>query len=179
MMRRTPLARTGFTQKKPQKPIGTIEGHSDAAFKLIAEAKPRKAAMTAANDEVCAVPKRYRQINPYLLGMANGRPCLLRVPDVCNGRTDTTVACHSNYTARGGKGGARKADDQYTVWGCYACHTWLDQGPASAEEKEQAFARAHAAQIEAWRAIDTDPATWHRDRLAVRWALNLLKESKV
>ena len=53
-------------------------------------------------------PKKPRQRNPTLLNMAKGEPCLLRVPGVCNGDSDTTVAAHSNQSAHG-KGKAMKA----------------------------------------------------------------------
>lgn len=46
-------------------------------------------------------PKEPRQRNPHLLKMAQGEPCLLRIPGVCNGDSDTTVAAHSNQSAHG------------------------------------------------------------------------------
>lgn len=97
-----------------------------------------------------AEPEPYR--DAALLEMARGRPCLLLVPAVCNHRTDTTVACHSNLGIHG-KAGARKADDQYSVWGCAACHAWLDQGRADRVIKEMTFMRAHLLQVLAWREI--------------------------
>ncbi len=72
-------------------------------------------------------PKEPRQRNPTLLNMAKGEPCLLRVPGVCNGDSDTTVAAHSNQSAHG-KGKAMKAHDWASVWACSACHMWLDIG---------------------------------------------------
>lgn len=120
------------------------------------------------------VAKTAAQRNRRLLDMAEGRPCLLRVDGVCSGDTATTVACHSNQGVHG-KGGARKADDCYSVWGCMACHRWLDQGPALAVRKEHVFALAHLSQIFEWRRIATDPGEPARFRRAAQWALENIK----
>lgn len=120
------------------------------------------------------VPKTVEYRNPHLLTLARGMPCLLRVPDVCMGNTETTVACHSNLGVHG-KAGARKADDHYSVWGCMACHRWLDQDKRpSYEEKAATFMAAHARQVLQWRKIAADPGRARRDRDAVQWALQLL-----
>lgn len=110
---------------------------------------------------------------PALLEMANGRPCLLHIPGVCNGRTDTTVACHSGLSIHG-KAGARKADDCYSSFGCAACHSWLDQGPAPRAVKEAAFMAAHLRQVIEWRRVMQDPTEPDRFRRAARWALDEL-----
>lgn len=125
-----------------------------------------------------ARPKTARARNPHLLAMVRGRPCLLLVPGICVGGTDTTVPCHSNLI-RHGKGLARKANDQYHVPGCVACHRWLDQGPAPAENKLATFMRAHADQVLHWRAVLADMSLPQRDRDAVRWALDLLNATPV
>ena len=118
-------------------------------------------------------PDVYR--DPVLLELAKGKPCLLLVPGTCNHRTDTTVACHSNF-GQHGKGGCRRADDVWTVWGCSACHIpWLDQGnKASHAQKEAAFMAAHARQVLAWRVIAADPAEPARYRRAAQRALDHL-----
>lgn len=120
---------------------------------------------------VVAVQKTEPQRNRALLDMADGRPCLLRIPGVCSGDAATTVACHSNLGIHG-KAKGRKADDQYSVWGCACCHRWLDQGPATQEQKTEAFMRAHQHQVLAWREIaqEIKPGTW-REREAAKWAL--------
>lgn len=123
--------------------------------------------------QLTAVPKPVEHRNPDLLGLARGRYCLLRIPGICCGRHDTVVACHSNSSDHG-KGGARKADDQWTVWGCWNCHCWLDQGPADYREKNRAFSTAHILQIEAWARIAYDMAEPPRARRAAEWALRLL-----
>lgn len=122
-----------------------------------------------------AAPKPEPKRNRALLDMANGQACLLRVPGVCNGDNRTTVACHSNW-AEHGKAGARKADDCYSVWGCAACHAWLDQGKAHHQEKRRAFDAAFAWQREIWLQIvagllDSTP----KDRRAAAWALDQLE----
>ncbi len=109
-----------------------------------------------------------------LLDMAEGRPCLLHIPGVCNHDPATTVAAHSNLSIHG-KGAHRKADDVFTVWACANCHAWLDQGPAPKADKEAAFVRAHADQVLAWRRIANDPHESEPDRRAARAALERLE----
>lgn len=123
-----------------------------------------------------AAPKTQAHRNPHLLTMARGMPCLLQVPGVCCRDSATVVCCHSNLGIHG-KAGARKADDQYSVWGCTTCHAWLDQGPAPRARKEAAFMSAHLRQVLAWRAIATDPSAAPRDQAAAQWALERLSAS--
>lgn len=56
---------------------------------------------------------------------ARDQECTLQIPMVCNGRTDTTVLCHSNQLADG-KGMGLKAPDERACYGCSACHDVLD-----------------------------------------------------
>ncbi|PJM72089.1 nuclease domain-containing protein [Achromobacter ruhlandii] len=90
--------------------------------------------------------------NRALLDLAHGKPCLLQIPDVCIGGTETTVACHSNQ-ARHGKAGWLKAHDWAAAWGCSACHACIDQNTtgASYDEKvalwEAGFERTRLALI--------------------------------
>lgn len=121
-----------------------------------------------------AFPKAQPNRNPTLLEMARGRYCLLRVPGVCLGGTESTVAAHSNF-AQHGKGMGRKASDAYSVWACRACHIeWMDQGPASKGVKQMAFMRAHADQVLEWRYITQDTREPPRFRRAAQWALDTL-----
>src|SRR5690606_8631872 len=103
-------------------------------------------------------------------------PCLLRVPGICTHDRSTVVCCHSNLSIHG-KAGARKADDHYSVWGCAACHRWLDQGSAPRAQKEYAFMAAHLRQVLEWRAIAFDTRSAARDRAAALWAIELLNSS--
>lgn len=131
-----------------------------------------------ANDPVMAMPKTVPQRNRFLLDMAKGQTCLLRVPGVCNQDPRTTVACHSNWLEHG-KAGARKADDHWHVWGCSACHTWLDQGRAHHQEKRRVFDGAFAWMVSIWRDIASgmQPAT-PRERKAVQWALDKIQQGE-
>jgi len=133
----------------------------------------------AAPAPVAAIPKTPRREIPHLLDMANGKPCLFQIRDICNHNPATTVAAHSNWSEHGGKGGARKADDCYSAWACHACHTWLDSGPADGELKKVTFMFAHLSQVQHWRAIASDPASKPRDRAAVLLALDHLNATPV
>jgi len=65
------------------------------------------------------------------------------------GRDDGTVCgAHSNW-AEHGKGRGIKASDDKCASLCFACHTALDQGPASGELKRDMWERAHAKTQEA------------------------------
>lgn len=56
--------------------------------------------------------------------LAKGKPCMLRIPNVCNWRPETTVLCHIRIT---GTGGSRKPTDLAGVWGCSDCHDVIDR----------------------------------------------------
>ena len=55
---------------------------------------------------------------------ARGQPCQIRVPEVCNFNTETTVPCHLRLA--GITGVSLKADDLLVAWGCSACHDYVD-----------------------------------------------------
>ncbi|WP_063588847.1 nuclease domain-containing protein [Achromobacter ruhlandii] len=137
MMRRTPLQR-----KTPMKRGAPIRQRS--ALKASGKRMPARRSTPRATKTM------YR--NRALLNLAKGKPCLLRIPDVCIGGTQTTVACHSNQ-ARHGKAGWLKAHDWATAWGCVACHAFTDQNTtgASYDEKvalwEAGFERTRLALI--------------------------------
>jgi len=67
--------------------------------------------------------------NPKLLKMAKDSPCAL-----C-GSYGTTVSAHSNLLEHG-KGMGRKADDAYIAFLCHKCHSNIDQGKESYEDKK-------------------------------------------
>lgn len=54
---------------------------------------------------------------------AQGEPCLVRVPGVCNGDSATTVLAHIN-----GAGVGCKHSDHKAAFACSACHEWVDGG---------------------------------------------------
>lgn len=130
--------------------------------------------------ELAPIPKVRRLQNKRLRELASGMPCLLRAPGVRVHDPATTVACHSNWRELGGKGAHRKADDSYSVWGCFACHTWLDSGnTGDADAKKRVFRTAHVDQRRQWELIAQDAIRSEVDRKAARWALNQLAAGNV
>lgn len=183
MMRRSPMRRTGWARKSPTTVLRTQEEETNKPLALVgcAQAAIKKivkstAVMAKIGDFTTPCPKPEAYRNPALLAMARDKPCLLRVPGQCVGGTETTVAAHSNWACHG-KAGARKADDQYSVWGCSGCHSWLDQGAAPKATKQAAFMRAHADQVLQWRRIAQETTEKPRDRAAALWALERLNSS--
>lgn len=75
-----------------------------------------------------------------LLDLARNAPCMLQIPDICNFDPTTTVACHSNLLAHG-HGTGVKSHDCFIAFGCSACHSALDDGSYSREDKEYWFRR--------------------------------------
>lgn len=55
---------------------------------------------------------------------ARGKPCMIRMPGVCNGNPETTVLCHLRMSGISGMG--LKANDLLASWGCSSCHTYVD-----------------------------------------------------
>jgi hypothetical protein len=119
LQRKTPLARTGW-KKKPHSPFSSLATR--------AQWERRKPMKRRAKKPTVAEGSKY-------LAACRGEPCYL---NACCPWTDwadpTVVDCHSNQ-ARHGKAGARKADNEFTVPGCAACHYWLDFGKAPWEVK--------------------------------------------
>lgn len=56
--------------------------------------------------------------------LARGKPCLIRIPGVCNHDPETTVLCHLRMAGISGMG--LKAHDWFAAWGCSACHDYVD-----------------------------------------------------
>lgn len=171
------MKRTAFRRQRPlrqQRRDGAdVEREPKPwAAALVAAAKPLRAG-TYEGTTSGPAPKTVAYRDPVLLEMVRGRHCLMRVPGICAGATETTIAAHSNLLAHG-KGKSRKADDCYAVACCFSCHFWLDNGMASADDKEVAFMTAHARQMLQWRFIATDPAEPERYRRAARRALDRL-----
>lgn len=184
MLRRTPMKRSAWNRRlgpgvkarevfEEKEPLAHVEC---ARVAIIPVAKSRGVITKIGGSGPTPCPKSEPHRNPALLAMAKGKPCLLRVPSECVGGIDTTVACHSNW-AEHGKAGARKADDEYSVWGCFGCHTWLDRSSAPMGSKFRAFMRAHTDQVLEWRRIAQNPTEKARDRKAALWALEKLNAS--
>ena len=56
---------------------------------------------------------------------AQGKPCMVRIPGVCNGNPETTVLAH--YRLAGYCGTGLKTDDDMAAWACSACHDECDR----------------------------------------------------
>lgn len=69
-----------------------------------------------------------------LRNLANGAPCLIRVPGVCNHDPATTVLCHVRMSGISGMG--LKAPDLIAALGCSRCHDFVDgrSNPANTAE---------------------------------------------
>ncbi len=115
----------------------------------------------------------YRDRN--LLDLAQGQSCLFRIPGICTGGGDDTVAAHSNEGAHG-KGGAQKAHDFMSAWACYACHTAYDQGAFNYVVKTQWFATAMGRQLLEWQEIASNLCLRPRNVLSARAALKAYAE---
>jgi hypothetical protein len=85
-----------------------------------------------------------------LLKAAQGQSCMIRIPDVCNGNNETTVAAHSNWGH--GKGMGIKAHDCFIAWACSDCHREIDQGKMTKQDKQfywqQGFERTLLAMLQ-------------------------------
>ena len=56
--------------------------------------------------------------------LARGKPCMVRLPGICNFDASTTVLAH---VRRGGVAGmGQKPPDLCGVWACSACHDVID-----------------------------------------------------
>lgn len=56
--------------------------------------------------------------------LANGMPCMIRLPGICNFKSDTTVLCHFRLMNYSGVG--LKPPDWMGAWGCSDCHRYVD-----------------------------------------------------
>lgn len=117
--------------------------------------------------------------NQAFRDLARGQDCTMNVPGVCNYNPETVVLAHSNSMADG-KGKGYKANDHSGVWACYACHTWLDQGKASREEKNAAFEAAQLRMIYRLADIASSPTVRQSTAAAAKWAIQeMAKESQL
>ena len=75
--------------------------------------------------------------NKKLLEIVRDSPCQL-----CGSRNGTVVAAHSNQL-RDGKGRSIKAHDYRIAALCFTCHSDIDQGKMSREDKQDLWEMAH------------------------------------
>jgi hypothetical protein len=118
------------------------------------------------------IPKHKREENANYRALARDKDCTLRVPGVCCFDPATTVLAHSNWHD---KGGARKASDFYGVWSCYTCHSWLDSGKASQDQKKGAFNTAMKRMEKELEKIVAYQMTKAKERDAAWWALERIR----
>lgn len=171
------MRRTGFRRRE----VG-FRGREDGVD-LIPEPvpdipKPAKrervrATLSPVASAVRAAPKNPSDRNPRLLELAQGQPCLMRWRRGCRGEDgSTTVACHENRLGSGNKGGAYKAHDWRSVWGCYVCHSAFDQPQDTAHDVLTAvFDAAWLRQLIEWQRITDNPQARPWRRAASAWAL--------
>jgi hypothetical protein len=76
-----------------------------------------------------------------LLDAARGQNCTLRIPGICNGNSETTVAAHSNQIMHG-KGMGIKAHDCFAAWACSSCHAEIDQGSKLSRQQKDEYWQA-------------------------------------
>ena len=57
--------------------------------------------------------------------LARGRPCQIRIPDVCGGNTETTVLAHVRLIGVSGMG--MKSPDILGAHSCFECHQAVDR----------------------------------------------------
>lgn len=56
---------------------------------------------------------------------ARGKPCMVRIPGICNGNPETTVLAH--YRLAGYCGTGMKPIDALGAWCCSSCHDEADR----------------------------------------------------
>lgn len=56
--------------------------------------------------------------------IAKGKPCMVRIPSVCDGGGETTVLAH--YRLAGYCGTGKKPGDLLGAWCCAKCHDYCD-----------------------------------------------------
>ena len=61
---------------------------------------------------------------PLIMSSADGQPCSLRLPGICNHNNATTVTAHLPGI---GKSMGSKVSDLHTAFSCSACHDAIDR----------------------------------------------------
>jgi hypothetical protein len=56
---------------------------------------------------------------------AQGKPCMVRLPDICNHNPDTVVLAHIRLPGISGMG--MKSPDLIGAWSCSSCHDAIDR----------------------------------------------------
>lgn len=72
-------------------------------------------------------------VSQKLRDSAKGQECTMRIGNVCNHNSETTVLCHFPSID---KGMANKSPDYWAGFGCSDCHKYLDDNRLSAFDKQ-------------------------------------------
>ena len=102
--------------------------------------------------------------SPKLLASAQHHRCQA---EGCSS-THGVVAAHSN-AGRHGKGMGIKAADAFVAFLCFACHSWVDQGRASQEQKTAVWMGAFERTVPLiWKYLDDEARAMVQAELAHR-----------
>lgn len=71
-----------------------------------------------------SLAKSHRVERRAIRQAASGAPCMVRLPNVCDGGGQTTVLAHLRMLGGGGMG--YKPDDLDAIYACHACHDYID-----------------------------------------------------
>lgn len=77
-----------------------------------------------------------------LRDLARDRPCMVRLPGICNGDPATTVLAH--YRMAGICGTGQKPPDECSAWACSSCHDEIDRRTRRSETEFVRAAHAEA-----------------------------------
>ena len=125
-----------------------------------------------------AIPKTPHTVNPHLRNLARGEICTgLRYGGYCHCDPATTVLAHTNSLADR-KGMGYKASDHLGAFLGHDCHTWADQGKASADEKAAFMAAAQERTRERLAEIAQSPTVKPWRKAAAQWALTALEANQ-
>ena len=100
-------------------------------------------------------------ISTKLRASAAGQVCTFAIPGICNYDPATTVLCHAPSVT---KGMGTKGPDHHAAFGCYACHTALDEHRVPAEDALRYWLRGIERTHVVWVSkglivLPVDPAT--------------------
>lgn len=70
--------------------------------------------------------------------LAKDKPCMIRVPGICNRTPETTVLAHLRMIGLSGAG--LKAADWFAAWACSDCHDYVDNRRYRALPEERRLA---------------------------------------
>lgn len=133
-------------------------------------------AFTRCDSMTMTIEKNPPSRNPNFRNLARGEACTGRLYGAyCHCDPSTTVLAHTNALADG-KGMGQKAHDHLGMFLGFDCHSWLDQGDGTAEEKMAFQVAAQGLTQERIAEIAADPLARPWKRQAASWALQQLKE---